>query len=156
MFVLCRCCCSDNPGPTEAHRTDFGMFGYLSPSALNDCHLNCGSVPTVCETEVSPRCPFGWAYYVDADGSEGYDSCVYISPSTASSWSVANASCPAGSHLLTVKSGVSTQGLLPFATSLYHATGEKVYIGCRCETSLAVSVAVCVIAVVACVCAISR
>ncbi len=100
---------------------------------MNDCSNGCaGLMPTVCETEVSPRCPYGWAYYADAGGSEGYDSCVYISPSTASSWSVANSSCPVGSHLLTVKSAASSSGLLPFATSLYHGAGEKVYIGCRC------------------------
>jgi hypothetical protein len=34
--------------------------------------------------------------------------------------------------LLTVKSAMSSSGLLPFATSLYHGAGEKVYIGCRC------------------------
>jgi hypothetical protein len=33
--------------------------------------------------------------------------------------------------LLTVRSAASSSGLLPFATSLYHGAGEKVYIGCR-------------------------
>ena len=106
---------------------DFANYDY----DFNDCYNTCGTKLTVCETEVSPLCPYGWAYYADADGSEGTDSCVYISPSTVTSWSAANSSCPAGSHLLTVKSAISTSGLLPFATSLYHGSGQRVYIGCR-------------------------
>jgi hypothetical protein len=113
----------------ESHGEDFGMFGWVY--GMNDGAVSRGPFVTVCEMEVSPRCPYGWAYYIDADGSEGADSCVYMSSSTAASWSVANSSCPAGSHLLTVRSAVSSSGLLPFATSLYHGAGEKVYIGCR-------------------------
>ena len=132
MITLCvGVWCSDQFGPPEAHRQDFAVIGYGFPKAFDDCWNNCGALLTVCETEVSPRCPYGWAYYADADGSEGTDSCVYISPSTVSSWSAANSSCPGGSHLLTVKSAISTSGLLPFATSLYHGSGQRVYIGCR-------------------------
>ncbi len=111
--------------------SDFATIGYGSPRALDDVPNDFG-LHTICETEVSPLCPYGWAYYADADGSEGTDSCVYISPSTVTSWSAANASCPSGSHLLTVKSASSTSGLLPFATSMYHGSGQRVYIGCRC------------------------
>ena len=111
---------------------DFAAYNWGASRDFDDCANYGGVLPAVCETEVSPLCPYGWAYYADADGSEGTDSCLYISPSTVTSWSAANSSCPAGSHLLTVKSASSTSGLLPFATSLYHGSGEKVYIGCRC------------------------
>jgi hypothetical protein len=112
---------------SNANVEDFTNYDF----DLNDCSDTFGAKPTVCETEVSPRCPYSWAYYADADGSEGTDSCVYISPSTVTSWGAANSSCPAGSHLLTVKSASSSSGLLPFATSLYHGSGQRVYIGCR-------------------------
>jgi hypothetical protein len=99
----------------------------------------------VCEVEVSQRCPYGWAYYVDTDGSEGTDSCLLVSPTTALSWSAANASCPAGSHLLTVKSSLSTRGLLPFATSLFVGSGlsQKVYVGCRCVPCVSILQGLC-------------
>ena len=110
---------------------DFATYNYGGGRNFDD-EYHGFSAQSVCETEVSPLCPYGWAYYADADGSEGADSCVYISPSTVASWSAANSSCPGGSHLLTVQSASSTSGLLPFATSLYHGSGQRVYIGCRC------------------------
>jgi hypothetical protein len=121
------------------------VSGYpIGDKSVYDCNNNCyGAVlPAICETEVSPLCPYGWAYYADADASEGTDSCLYISPSAATSWSAANSSCPGGSHLLTVKSAVTTSGLLPFASSLFHGAGLKVYIGCRWVFGSDVSVAV--------------
>ena len=120
----------------EMHNSDAATIGYGSS---DDDRMSSGALSIVCETEMSPLCPYGWAYYADADGSEGTDSCVYISPSTVTSWSAANSSCPDGSHLLTVKSASNTSGLLPFATSLYHGSGQYVYIGCRCVDQLLMS-----------------
>jgi hypothetical protein len=83
----------------------------------------------MCETEVSPLCPGGWAFYSDADGSEGAQSCVWVSTAVADSWIAASTSCPSGGHLLTVKSSVPYSGLLPFAMSLVPEE-NFVYIGC--------------------------
>lgn len=103
-------------------------------SDLYDVTISWQSAYTVCEYEVSYRCPYGWTYYRD-DGSEGWDSCVLMSSSNATSWAVANSSCPAGSHLLTIGSSLSSTGLTAFASSLYNNAGQYVYIGCSQNSS---------------------
>jgi hypothetical protein len=84
--------------------------------------VNCPeSIPggAICETEVSPLCPAGWAYFAD-DGSEGGDSCLLISPYTVSNWAQANSGCPWETNLLTVASAGTdlSSKLLRFASSL--------------------------------------
>ena len=123
---------SDFGSVAEGHREDFMQ---LSPTSHvpNDCSNTCDMPQrAICEMEVSVRCPIGWTFYGD-DGSEGEDSCLLVSDGTAPSWAVANTSCPAGSHLLTVKSPIASIGLLPFATSLFPDSFGYAYIGCRCE-----------------------
>ena len=123
--------CSDLTGPTELHRSDFAR---QSAGVLKDSPTpNTLSIVSMCETEVSSQCPSGWAFYSDVNGSEGYDSCVLVSTSTAASWTAASNSCTSGSHLLTVKSPVATSGLLTFATSLV-ASSENLYVGCSQAT----------------------
>lgn len=128
-FCFCFCLCSDSGGSevgSENYCRLSGSTGKMfdvsdtEPSML---------VSTICETEVSPSCPVGWAYYID-DGSEGHDSCLQVSVYTVSSWSQANSSCPTGSHLLTVESTGSelSSKLLRFASSLFYA--GPAYIGC--------------------------
>ena len=103
-----------------------------SPVGLNDFGVSATAAQVVCETEVAPAvCPDGWAFYLDDDGSEGVDSCVKISDQTAPSWDLANASCPAGSHLLTVRGFSTSLGLLAFVSSLTNSSGAPVYVGCE-------------------------
>jgi hypothetical protein len=72
------------------------------------------SIPggAICETQVSPLCPAGWAYFAD-DGSEGGDSCLLISPYTVSNWVQANSGCPWETHLLTVASAGGLERICP-------------------------------------------
>ena len=130
MPLCCLCClCSDAGNALEVHAQDFCQGSVVGHgSYLDDAFLG-QTAYALCETEVSSSCPPGWVFYLD-DGSEGTDSCVLISATTASTWAAANASCPIGSHLLTVRSASSAVGLLPFATSLYHGAGQLVYVGC--------------------------
>ena len=107
-------CCSDGDA-TENDTENQAML--VKASMLAQDVASTSSARVVCETEVSTRCPYGWAYYKD-DGSEGVDSCVWVS-STSAVWSVANSSCPAGSHLLTVSGSQPASGLLAFSTSVW-------------------------------------
>jgi hypothetical protein len=85
------------------------------------------SIGGICEMEVSSRCALGWTLYRDR-GTEGSDSCLYVSPYWVSSWAEANASCPSGSHLLTISSSSNSTGLSVFAGSLFRTSFA--YIGC--------------------------
>lgn len=122
----------------EGHVQDFARIGGGYTLLDDESTLS----KSICETETSTMCPFGWAYYSD-NGSEGVDSCVFIATVVALSWSAANWSCPVGSHLLTLKSSNYTSGLLPFSTSLYHGAGQKMYIGCRFVCRLSVGIVCC-------------
>ncbi len=92
------------------------------------------SYVSVCEREVSSLCPSGWAFYSDADASEGMQSCVWLSSATVTSWTSANTSCPSGGHLLTVTSSVATSGLLAFAATLI-SNSTSSFIGCSQSAS---------------------
>ena len=116
--------CSDGDG-IEDQAEDYG--GSV-PAGLNDLGGS-SSYFGMCETEVSPLCPSGWAFYSDADGSEGTQSCVWVSTATAATWTAASTSCPSGGHLLTVTPSVAASGLLAFATSLVQGNAW-LYIGC--------------------------
>jgi hypothetical protein len=125
-FALCACViCSDGGDNIEDHVENYARS---RQGGLDDT----GAAVTfvgMCETEVSPLCPSGWAFYSDADGSEGTQSCVWVSTATAATWTAASTSCPSGGHLLTVKSSVAAGGLLAFAVSLVQAD-TLVRIGC--------------------------
>lgn len=133
---VCRLCRSDGqgtltpPGPfIDHHNEDYCGTLY---GALNDQSQNAFGFPplyTMCETEIQPlKCPAGWAHYLD-DGSEGVDSCLWLSTYTVANWKQASVACPAGSHLLTLRStGPFT--LLTYATSLYQVGIASMYIGC--------------------------
>ncbi len=105
-------------------------FALSESTGLNDVsgYMHIG----MCETEVSPLCPSGWAFYSDADGSEGAPSCVWVS-ATPASWIDASTSCPSGGHLLTVKSYVAAGGLLGFAMSL---VPDLMYVHIGCSQSI--------------------
>lgn len=118
--------CSDFPGPSEAHLEDFCVIG----SDLND-NPGDSAQPIMCEIESSAQCPRGWAYYRDATGTEGADSCVLVSPYPVASWSQADTACTSmgsGAHLLTVSGSSRSTGLWAFASSV--TAGGGVYIGC--------------------------
>lgn len=110
------------------------MAGGLSDSPATQTT----SVPYLCEAELSSRCPGpGWVYYQDVSGQEGKDSCLLFSSYTVTSFLVAAASCPAGSHLLTIGAGqlqyynstaATTSSLLTFALST--SAGRFTWIGC--------------------------
>ncbi len=51
------------------------------------------------------------------DGSELSDSCVQLSGSTFSSWTAASVGCPAGSHMLSIRSSPATVGLALFVVA---------------------------------------
>ncbi len=123
------CFRSDAFGPRSEDYCLANVFGSGTLGVIAVRLVEGNNFASLCEAEVSPSCPFGWTVYVD-DGSEGADSCVMISTGTVSTWAAANASCPAGSHLLTVRSASTAAGLLPFATSLYRGAGQLVYVGC--------------------------
>lgn len=108
-----------------------------SPGGLNDISSpQSPNLTYMCEAEVSSRCLSGWVYYQDVSGQEGYDSCLFFSTYTVSSFAVAAASCPTGSHLLTIGAGqvafndtTSVKGaLIRFAMSM--SAGRMVFIGC--------------------------
>ena len=121
--------CSDAPSSGEGHAEDYcGSSG----ARMNDQSATSTTSRYICETEVSSKCPFGWAFYLD-DGSEGYDSCLQLSTYVVTTWAQAAAGCPSGSHLLTVKGASSTSGLLPFAASLFN--GGYFFIGCSQSAS---------------------
>ncbi len=117
--------CSDAGDIVENHQEDYARS---QPIGLDD-RSGTFTFIGMCETEVSPLCPSGWAFYSDADGSEGAQSCVWVSTATAETWTAASTSCPSGGHLLTVKSSVAAGGLLAFATSLVQ-DDTYLYIGC--------------------------
>ncbi len=48
------------------------------------------------------------------DGSELSDSCVQLSGATFANWTAASVGCPAGSHMLTVRSSSVASGLTQF------------------------------------------
>jgi hypothetical protein len=115
---------NDHPNLGEGHKEDYCSG---NSNGINDQADTGNSFRFICETEVSSKCPYGWAYYADVDGSETTDSCLYVSMYKVSTWVQAVASCPSGSHLLTVR-GTSTTGLLTFAGSLFPS--DLFYIGC--------------------------
>ena len=118
-------CCSDSPNAAEAHSEDYCQGNGASPK-FNDAKAT-DVRRVMCEREISTAlCPPGWTYYKDA-GSEGKDSCLYVSASTLSNWNTASTSCSPGSHLLTVVSSGTTGGILPFATALF---SSGVFVGC--------------------------
>jgi hypothetical protein len=117
--------------PTETHAADFvRRIGNSGSSRLAD-NSGANDYNYMCEYEISTQCPPGWVFYKD-DGTEGYDSCVYLATSGAQ-WSSANTACNglgSGAHLLTVNSALGSSKLLAFASSLYHLSGSFAYIGC--------------------------
>lgn len=117
----------------ETHNEDYCRSG---SNLLNDMGATESSLRPLCEVEVSTKCPGpGWAFY-DDDGSEGADSCLYLSPHTVANWVEANSSCPVGTHLLTILSTSSSSKLVTFAGSL-NPSGSA-FIGCR-QSSTATS-----------------
>ena len=119
----------DDGGPGETHIADFAR---RTGGVLADRHAAYGPIRFMCEYEVSYACPAGWIFYKD-DGTEGYDSCVYVSPAAAASWNAANSSCSAlgsGAHLLTINSALGASSLLTFATTLSNGAGNFLYAGC--------------------------
>ncbi len=62
---------------------------------------------------LSSMCLPGWSRYMN-DGSELSDSCLQVSGSMFGSWTAASVGCPAGSHMLTVRSSLKTNGLTQF------------------------------------------
>ena len=122
--------CSDGSA-TETHAQDY-VRRFSGTATVND--IGATNIVSMCETEVSSKCPNGWAFYSDVGGSEGFDSCVWVSSTTAASWTAASTSCTSGGHLLTVKASIAGSGLLAFATSLV-AASENVYVGCSQSSS---------------------
>ncbi len=122
--VWCVRVCSD-VGGVENHQEDYALS---TADGLRDTSGS-NTYIGMCETEVSPLCPSGWAFYSDADGSEGAPSCVWLSTTAAATWTAASTSCPSGGHLLTVTSSVSSSGLLGLAISLVQGN-TWLYIGC--------------------------
>ncbi len=101
---------------------------------MNDATLSAGAFRYACEREISSvLCLPGWAYYKD-NGSEGEDSCLRVSATTASSWTLASTGCWPGSHLLTVASSITSAGLMAFATAL-HPSQTNFHMGCSQATS---------------------
>jgi hypothetical protein len=119
---------SDYPNSNELHTEDYCFLAVDGNRFVNDGVV----APTpamggICEMEVSSKCERGWTFYKDS-GTEGADSCLYVSSYRVSSWAEANASCPSGSHLLTISSSSNSTGLSVFAGSLFRTSFA--YIGC--------------------------
>lgn len=74
------------------------------------------------------QCPSGWTYYRDSSGIEGHDSCVVGYYWASVVWSVANTSCPVGTHMITFAApSYNNNPLLSLTTSL---TGWVYWVGC--------------------------
>jgi hypothetical protein len=118
------CLCSDAGSPTEQNKEDYcGAAG--SMLGVYDTN-NTATQRYVCEREVSTAvCPPGFMFYQDT-GTEGQNSCLFVT-NAAASWSDAAALCPTGTHLLTWKSTSQTSGLNAFAAS---SISEVAYVGC--------------------------
>ena len=115
--------CSDGTSLSyDQHNCDFCRFSTVTRAAVD---VNGGiSDPSMCEREVSEKCPSGWVYYADFDNSEGFPSCIWVSnPSSGLvDANFAQTACPNGTHLLTAR-GNADSGLLKFATSLIGTYG---------------------------------
>lgn len=140
--------CSDAPSPLEDHQEDVCRTYLAAPGdvGVDDIAFIGASLyesGAVCETELrvitpfptfsaSPSplvCPAGWARYVDTDGSQGSDSCLIVIPG-ASDWGSANASCPTGSHLVTIR-GSRPSAMFSVVYSLAVDSGmQHVGLGC--------------------------
>lgn len=142
---------SDAPSPAEDHQQDvcrsFGPIVGVDDIAF-DTEYVCGAV---CETELYPpsatpsatesvtpsespsptsalQCPSGWTRYYDRDGAEGTDSCLVI-VGGASGWGSANSSCPASSHLITIR-GSRPSALYSIVFAMAMQAGGSVGLGC--------------------------
>ena len=70
----------------------------------------------------SSLCQPGWSRYIN-DGSELSDSCLQASSSSFSTWTAASVGCPAGSHMITVRSSIPASGLAAFVRVSVTAVG---------------------------------
>jgi hypothetical protein len=123
--------CSDFPNSGELHAED---YCYSIGSRMDDAALSAGAFRYACEREISSvLCPPGWAYYKD-NGYEGEDSCLRVSATAVSTWTLASTGCWPGSHLLTVASSITSAGLMAFATAL-HPSQTNFHMGCSQATS---------------------
>ena len=81
---------------------------------------------------LASNCPNAmWTYYSDEDGSEGRDSCFLATSATVNHAALAGTLCPAGSHLLTIRSTDRLKGLFNAVWSKLNALRIiKPFIGC--------------------------
>lgn len=83
-------------------------------------------------------CPPGWSLYIDADGNEGRNSCIFAGKGAVGSYSAANEACALrGGRLLTVSAYTRTgEGLLGYSGQLAAAANPRAsfaFIGCQQE-----------------------
>jgi hypothetical protein len=125
---------SDSPSayPAENHYQDYLAVWTNSASDMTAIDDLSATNPThrlmLCEQEVKTSiCDHQWMYYKD-DGSEGRDSCIWMSNFLTTVNEATYYYCPANSHLLTIKGSSKTSGLMALAT----ASGQRqnFYIGC--------------------------
>lgn len=100
-------------------------------SVMSSCSASDASASRLCHCYFSGQCPAGWALYQD-NGVEGHDSCLMYN-STRMNYTNALASCPSGSHLVTVaapNASVSHLYDTVLSVSNYYAAGTLVWVGC--------------------------
>jgi hypothetical protein len=118
------CVLSDSPNSAELHSEDFCD---IYQGRVNDGKADV-SWPFVCEIDLD--CKHGWTRYSDGSATEGRDSCYMVSPGTVASWAVAKASCPIGSHLLTITGTSKASNSLLGAVRSTMTNGFNAYYGC--------------------------
>lgn len=102
-----------------------------SSTVPSTCHASHPSAQRLCSCYLSAQCPIGWVPYLD-NGVEGHDSCLLYN-STKVPFTTALASCPSGSHLVTIKGpSASTSRLYDtvLGVSNYFVTSASVWLGC--------------------------
>lgn len=125
-------CGSDNGNAQEAHAEDHCLLS-TTPALIDGVAQT--TLQFVCEYELT--CWHGWSQYTDG-GAEGSDSCLFLSTSTAASWSAAAAGCRSNSHLISSVSTSSSSGVVSSVRStVVSQAGGFAYYGCSQSSSAA-------------------
>ena len=125
------CVCSDTPsGTVSTTETHAAQYCRVTGGALRD--FNDVAAAYICEIDLT--CPSGWTLYTDS-GTEGRDSCLFVSGTAQSSWAAAATACPAKSHLLTIAGSSKTSGLA--ATAFAMSTTTNKWAGCSQSSTAA-------------------
>lgn len=124
-LALLRVACRSSPIFSSRRRNSTGS------SVASTCAASDPTAQRLCHCYFNGQCPSGWAPYFD-NGVEGHDSCLVYNSATVT-FATALASCPSGSHLLTMGASSGSISHL-FNTMLglsgYYTNGLATWLGC--------------------------